>query len=36
VLVKLKTVLFREFDQAKDYLMEKNAKLAMIAKAQDR
>jgi len=29
-------VLFREFDQAKDYLMEKNAKLAMTAKAQDR
>lgn len=29
-------MLFREFDQAKDYLMEKNAKLAMMTKAQDR
>jgi hypothetical protein len=36
VLNRLKTVLFKEFDQAKTFLQEKNAKLTMIAKTQER
>lgn len=36
VLMKLKQMLMKEFDQAKAYLQEKNAKLTMIAKAHDR
>jgi hypothetical protein len=35
-LNKLKAVLFKEFDQAKTFLQEKNAKLTMIAKTQER
>lgn len=36
VLNKLKLTLMKEFDQAKFYLQEKNAKLTMFAKTQDR
>lgn len=36
VLNKLKSILLKEFDQAKTYLQEKNAKLTMMAKAQER
>lgn len=36
MLTKLKFMLLKEFDQAKAFLQEKNAKLSMIAKAQER
>jgi hypothetical protein len=36
VLNKLKSIMLKEFDQAKSYLQEKNAKLTMIAKTQER
>ncbi len=36
MLNKLKSVLLKEFDQAKNFLQEKNAKLTMVAKTQER
>jgi hypothetical protein len=32
VLLKIRSVIMHEFEQTKDYLMEKNAKLAMVVK----
>jgi hypothetical protein len=33
---RIKAIMFKEFDQAKTFLQEKNTKLAMIAKTQER
>jgi hypothetical protein len=33
---RIKGMMFKEFDQAKEFLQEKNAKLTMIAKTQER
>jgi len=33
---RIKAIMFKEFDQAKAFLQEKNAKLTMIAKTQER
>jgi hypothetical protein len=35
-LSKLKAVMIKEFEKARAYLLEKNAKLSMIAKTQER
>jgi hypothetical protein len=35
-LSKLKAIMMKEFEKAKIYLQEKNAKLTMIAKTQER
>ena len=33
---RIKGMMFKEFDQTKEFLQEKNAKLTMIAKTQER